>query len=207
MGKADQVGDKRLLLKRALDIAGAAALVLLLAPVILAVGLVVLLDDGWPIIHRRRVVGMRGQFDAFKFRTMRTDADKILEANPELKREFERNFKLKNDPRLTRTGPVLRKLSLDELPQFFNVLQGQMSLVGPRMISPPELAKFGPDQETLLSVKPGLTGYWQVNGRQEVNYEERVRMELHYIRNWNLGLDVKILFKTPYAIFKRQGAY
>jgi lipopolysaccharide/colanic/teichoic acid biosynthesis glycosyltransferase len=206
MDKSDQA-DKRLLLKRALDIAGAAALIFLLAPVIVTVGLVVLLDDGWPIIHRRRVVGMGGQFDAFKFRTMRADADKILEANPDLKREFELNFKLKNDPRLTRTGPVLRKLSLDELPQFFNVLRGQMSLVGPRMISPPELAKYGADKETLLSVKPGLTGYWQVNGRQDVNYEERVRMELHYIRNWNLGLDVKILFKTPYAIFKRQGAY
>jgi lipopolysaccharide/colanic/teichoic acid biosynthesis glycosyltransferase len=102
---------------------------------------------------------------------------------------------------------VLRKLSLDELPQLFNVLKGQMSLVGPRMISPVELGKYGEHKQLLMSVKPGLTGYWQVNGRQNVGYEERVRMDLHYINNWSLALDLKILLKTPYAVLKKEGAY
>jgi lipopolysaccharide/colanic/teichoic acid biosynthesis glycosyltransferase len=193
--------------KRALDLLLAFGLILLLSPLLVMVGLLVFLEDGWPIIYRRRVVGKEGQFDAYKFRSMRKDADAILGANPALKEEFERNFKLKRDPRVTRVGSVLRKLSFDELPQLFNVLCGQMSLVGPRMISPEELEKYGPNKEVLLSVKPGLTGYWQVNGRQEVDYEERVRMDLHYIYNWSLAMDLKILFKTPYAVLKREGAY
>jgi lipopolysaccharide/colanic/teichoic acid biosynthesis glycosyltransferase len=199
-------GRKQLLLKRALDLLGAAVLILLLSPLFVVLGLLVALE-GWPLIYRRRVLGRDGEFDAYKFRSMRNDADTILAASPALKQEFERNFKLKADPRTTAVGKVLRKLSLDELPQLFNVLKGQMSLVGPRMISPAELEKYGPHKELLLTVKPGLTGYWQVNGRQEVNYEERVGMDLHYINNWSLAMDLKILFKTPYAVLKRKGAY
>lgn len=194
-------------LKRALDLIIAVILILFLSPIFILLGVLVILEDGWPIIYRRRVAGKNGPFDAYKFRSMRKDADAVLAANPILKKEFERNFKLKNDPRITRLGRALRKLSLDELPQLFNVLRGQMSLVGPRMISPEELKKYGANQGMLLSVKPGLTGYWQVNGRQEVDYEERVRMDLHYIRNWSIGMDLKILFKTPYAVVKKEGAY
>jgi lipopolysaccharide/colanic/teichoic acid biosynthesis glycosyltransferase len=197
----------RRFLKDCIDRIGATVLILLLAPLFVILGLLVALEDGWPVFYRRRVVGNNGEFDAYKFRSMRKDADTILAASPALKQEFERNFKLKEDPRTTAVGRVLRKLSLDELPQLFNVLKGQMSLVGPRMISPAELEKYGPHKELLLTVKPGLTGYWQVNGRQEVNYEERVGMDLHYINNWSLAMDLKILFKTPCAVLKRKGAY
>src|SRR5207253_2237702 len=140
---------------------------------------------------RRRVVGPKGAFDAFKFRTMRPDADIVLQNDPDLWNAFRKNFKLKSDPRMTRIGSVLRQYSLDELPQLFNVLLGQMSLVGPRMITAPELEKYGSYQDLLLTVKPGLTGYWQVYGRQEVSYAERVRMDVEYISNWTAGLDIK----------------
>jgi lipopolysaccharide/colanic/teichoic acid biosynthesis glycosyltransferase len=195
------------LLKDCIDRLGAGILIILLTPLMGLLSMLVFTEDGWPIIYRRRVLGKNGTFAAYKFRSMRKNADAMLSADPLLKREFERNFKLKNDPRLTRVGAVLRKLSLDELPQLFNIVRGQMSLVGPRMISPEELEKYGENKEMLLSVKPGLTGYWQVNGRQEVNYEERIRMDLHYIRNWSLAMDLKILFRTPYAVLRREGAY
>ena len=194
-------------LKRCIDILGSAALILVFSPILLVVGLLVAIDDGWPILHRRRVVGEHGEFDALKFRTMRRDADAILNADPVLRAEFERNFKLKNDPRITRSGAILRKFSLDELPQLFNVLVGQMSLVGPRMFTAKELHKYGPYQSVVLSVRPGLTGYWQVNGRQNVTYDERVKMDVYYIENWSLYADVKILLMTPLKVFRREGAY
>lgn len=193
--------------KRCIDLVGAWLLLVVLSPVFIVIGLLVVLDDGWPVVYRRRVVGQGGEFDAFKFRTMVRDADSILAANPELNAEFERNFKLKNDPRITRVGAFLRKLSLDELPQLFNVLRGQMSLVGPRMITAAELHKYAPHQQLLLSMKPGLTGYWQVRGRQNVSYEERVRMDLHYIGTWSLSMDMKILLETPIKALKREGAF
>lgn len=194
-------------IKRCGDVVASALLLAFLLPFLSLLTLVVLLDDGWPVIYRRRVVGTCGSFDAFKFRTMRRDAEAVLNANARLRAEFERNFKLKVDPRVTRSGAVLRKFSLDELPQLVNVLRGQMSLVGPRMVTQPELEKYGPYKSLLLRVKPGLTGYWQVSGRQEVDYEERVRMDLRYIQNWSLGLDIQILMKTPLKVLKREGAY
>jgi len=169
--------------------------------------MIVLIDDGWPIIYRRRVLGKNGEFDAFKFRSMRRDADAILARDEALRSEFERNFKLKKDPRLTPSGTLLRRFSFDELPQLFNVVRGQMSLVGPRMISPPEIEKYGPYRNLLLSVKPGITGYWQVRGRQELSYEERVRMDVYYIENWSLGMDINILLRTPVKVLKKEGAY
>jgi len=195
------------LVKRCIDLLGAGILIVALLPVFIVIGLLVVLDDGWPVIYRRRVLGTTGEFDAFKFRTMVRDADSVLAANPALKAEFERNFKLKDDPRITGVGAFLRKLSLDELPQLFNVLRGQMSLVGPRMITAAELDKYTPYEQLLLSVKPGLTGYWQVRGRQNVSYEERVRMDLHYLGTWSLSLDMKILFETPVKALKREGAF
>jgi lipopolysaccharide/colanic/teichoic acid biosynthesis glycosyltransferase len=194
-------------LKRCVDVIGASLLLVVLMPLLVLLALIVLLDDDWPFIYRRRVVGMEGSFDAFKFRTMRRDAEAILNADPCLRAEFEQNFKLKVDPRVTKSGSVLRKFSLDELPQLVNVLLGQMSLVGPRMVTAPELAKYGPYRNLLLTVKPGLTGYWQVSGRQEVDYAERVRMDAHYIQNWSFALDVQILLRTPLKVLKREGAY
>jgi len=190
-----------------MDYVGSVALILALAPLFLLLGLLVVLDDGWPIIHRRRVVGRRGEFDAYKFRSMRKDADAILAADPVLKSEFEQNFKLKKDPRLTLLGSGLRKYSLDELPQLFNVLKGQMSLVGPRMKTAMELERYGNSKELVLSMKPGITGYWQTNGRQEVNFDERIRMDVHYVQNWSLLRDLEILFKTPLKALRKEGAY
>jgi lipopolysaccharide/colanic/teichoic acid biosynthesis glycosyltransferase len=196
-----------LVVKRFLDLAGASILLLILLPVFAVLAVLIAIDDGTPTFYRRRVVGKNGEFDAFKFRSMRRDADEVLKRDPVLRAEFEQNFKLKEDPRLTKVGAILRKHSLDELPQLFNVLLGQMSLVGPRMITAPELEKYGSFKELLLSVRPGITGYWQVNGRQEVAYQERVAMDVHYIENWSLWLDLKILFLTPLKVIKREGAY
>jgi lipopolysaccharide/colanic/teichoic acid biosynthesis glycosyltransferase len=193
--------------KRIIDVLGSCILILLFSPLILLISLLVLLGDGRPIIHRRRVVGMHGQFDAYKFRTMRRDADALLAANSSMAAAFQSNFKLKSDPRVTRLGSWLRKYSCDELPQLLNVLRGQMSLVGPRMITAAELDKYGPYQKLLLTVKPGLTGYWQVRGRQNVSYEERVRMDVAYITNWSLSLDLIILLQTPAKVIQTEGAY
>jgi len=195
------------LVKDCLDFVGAGVMIVLLAPVLVVVAALVALEGGWPIIYRRRVVGTHDEFDAYKFRTMKHDADEVLAADPELRAEFEKNFKLKKDPRLTRWGAILRRSSLDELPQLFNVLMGQMSLVGPRMVTPAELEKYGTFKELRRTVKPGITGYWQVHGRQEVRYEERVRMDKYYIENWSLGMDVKILMKTPLKVLRKEGAY
>ncbi len=193
--------------KRGLDVGIAVPLLLVLSPVLAFVALLIFLADGRPILYRRRVVGQEGEFDAFKFRTMCRDADAILAADAALNAEFERNFKLKRDPRVTRLGLFLRKLSLDELPQLLNVALGQMSLVGPRMVTAAELSKYGPNRNLLLSVKPGLTGYWQVNGRQNVPYDERVGMDLYYVRKANLTMDLKILVATPFKVLKREGAH
>src|SRR6266478_2187873 len=195
------------LVKDCLDFVGAGVMIVLLAPVLVVVAALVALEGGWPIIYRRRDVGTHDEFDAYKFRTMKHDADEVLAADPELRAEFEKNFKLKKDPRLTRWGAILRRSSLDELPQLFNVLMGQMSLVGPRMVTPAELEKYGTFKELRRTVKPGITGYWQVHGRQEVRYEERVRMDKYYIENWSLGMDVKILMKTPLKVLRKEGAY
>jgi lipopolysaccharide/colanic/teichoic acid biosynthesis glycosyltransferase len=194
-------------LKRAIDIFGALGLIVFLSPVFLTVAVLILVVDGAPVIYRRGVVGPAGEFDAFKFRTMRRDADRILERDQSMRAAFNQNFKLKRDPRVTRLGAVLRKFSLDELPQFFNVLRGQMSLVGPRMITAVELEKYGEHKDLLLRVKPGLTGYWQVHGRQEVSYAERVRMDINYIQNWSLRMDMELLMLTPLRVIRGRGAY
>ena len=195
-------------MKRVLDYVGALVGLILLAPVFGVIALLVWLDSGRPIIYRRRVVGLYGrEFDAYKFRTMIPDAEAYLEAHPELKEEWERTGKIRNDPRITRVGRFLRRYSLDELPQLVNVLKGEMSLVGPRMLTPPELTHFGRWQHNLLTVKPGLTGLWQVSGRSDLSYKERVRLDMQYIRNYTIWLDVKLLFSTFWTVMRGQGAY
>jgi lipopolysaccharide/colanic/teichoic acid biosynthesis glycosyltransferase len=193
--------------KRGLDVVLAVLLLLLLSPLLCLVALLVCLEDDGKVIYRRRVVGPTGEFYAYKFRTMREDADQLLASDRHLRLAFERNFKLANDPRVTKVGAFLRKYSLDELPQFINVIKGEMSLVGPRMVTLAELGKYGAFRELILKVKPGITGYWQVNGRQNVSYEERIRMDLHYVRSWNLLLDFYILCRTPFKVIKAEGAY
>jgi lipopolysaccharide/colanic/teichoic acid biosynthesis glycosyltransferase len=193
--------------KRAIDLALTLPLLAFLAPLFAAIALLLKLQDGGPVFHARRVIGPAGDFDAVKFRTMRPDADLWLARHPILKSEFERNFKLANDPRVTPLGRFLRRYSLDELPQLFNVVRGQMSLVGPRMITAAELDKYGAHRDLLRRVKPGLTGYWQVNGRQTVGYEQRVEMDMFYIHHWTIGMDVAIILQTPLKILKKEGAY
>lgn len=194
--------------KRLGDIVGSGLGLLVLLPFLPIVALLVKIDSPGPVFHRRRVLGL-GQtpFDAFKFRTMVVDGDAVLAAHPDLRDQLKREGKLKNDPRITRVGYWLRRLSIDELPQLFNVLRGQMSLVGPRMISPPELAQFGAYGAELLTVRPGITGLWQVSGRADLAYENRVQMNIRYIRTRNVWMDFKILLMTLPAVFTGKGAY
>jgi lipopolysaccharide/colanic/teichoic acid biosynthesis glycosyltransferase len=194
-------------LKRIIDMGGAVILIVVSSPILITVALLIRVFDGAPVIYRRRVVGTTSEFDAYKFRTMCRDADAILAADPMLHRAFTEKHKLKSDPRVTKLGSVLRKYSLDELPQLFNVLQGQMSLVGPRMITAPELEKYGQYQNLLRTMKPGITGYWQVHGRQDVSYAERVRMDVQYITCWRVRTDVEILVLTPLRVLGGRGAY
>lgn len=196
-----------LALKRALDVVGALLGLVLVSPTLILIALLVKLEDGGPILHRRRVVGRDGEFELYKFRSMCVNADQVLRSDAALLAEYQKNFKLVNDPRVTRVGRYLRKTSLDELPQLWSVLVGHMSLVGPRSITREELVKYGNSCDLLLSVRPGLSGYWQTEGRQTVSYQERVKMDIHYITNWSLLWDIRILLKTPQVVFKGEGAY
>ncbi len=181
---------------------------LLISPLLLIIAVLVKLDSPGPIIYRRKVLGLNGRvFDAYKFRTMHIDGEEILAKYPKLKAELDRNYKLKCDPRVTRIGHLLRKFSLDELPQLFNILQQDMSLVGPRIITPDEITKYGQWGSTLVGAMPGLTGLWQVSGRSDTTYDERVRLDMEYIHNWSIGLDVRIIFQTIPAVLKGDGAY
>jgi exopolysaccharide biosynthesis polyprenyl glycosylphosphotransferase len=195
-------------LKMALDYALTIPGLVLIAPAMLALALAIKLDSPGPVVHRRRVMGMNGrQFDAFKFRTMVENGDEVLEQYPALKAELARNHKLREDPRITRVGALLRRYSLDELPQLFNVLRREMSLVGPRIITPAEVEKYNKWDINLMTVRPGMTGLWQVSGRSDVSYEERVRLDMHYIRNWSIWLDLQLLLQTIPAVLRARGAY
>lgn len=195
------------LVKAIADRLAAAVLLIVLAPGLLLLALLVRLTSAGPAIYRRRVLGRGGRpFDAFKFRTMVADADALLRARPELQAAFGDNAKIPGDPRVTRLGRMLRRSSLDELPQLVNVLCGQMSLVGPRMISPEEASRYGSAVDKRLSVKPGITGLWQVSGRQEIDYAQRIALDLYYIDHWSLLLDVGILLKTIPALVSMRGA-
>jgi lipopolysaccharide/colanic/teichoic acid biosynthesis glycosyltransferase len=192
--------------KRAIDISGSVILLLFSAPLIAILAARIKLHDGGPAFFKRRVVGQQGEFDAFKLRTMRVDADEILRQDQKLRRQFEINFKLKDDPRITTIGAALRKTGLDELPQLWNVLKGEMSLVGPRMITPAELKNFREAGWAFNVMKPGITGYWQVYGNQDAGYENRIKMDVFYVENWSPWFDLKILMATPLRMLSRAGA-
>jgi exopolysaccharide biosynthesis polyprenyl glycosylphosphotransferase len=196
------------LIKSLFDYSLAMTGIVLASPVLLLIAILIKLDSPGPVLYRRRVMGVNGrQFDAFKYRTMHVNGGDILETHPELRAELAENHKIKHDPRVTRLGRVLRRFSLDELPQVFNVLKGDMSLVGPRMISPEEIEKYEKWDINLLTIKPGLTGLWQVSGRSDVSYKDRVSLDMHYIRNYSLWLDLQILWRTLPAVLKGKGAY
>lgn len=164
-----------------------------------------------PLFYEQLRIGKNGKyFRLYKFRSMVVGADKklkeYLENNPEANEEFKKFHKLNNDPRITKTGKFLRKTSLDELPQVINLINGTMSVVGPRPVIDEELKNYEDEKEKFLSVKPGLTGYWQVNGRSNTTYDERMQMELYYVDNCSLWLDIKIFFKTFAVVLKKEGA-
>ena len=192
-------------LKRTMDLCVAAVALVFSAPLVAVLALRIKLHDGGPAFFRRRVVGPKGEFDAFKLRTMCVDADEVLRTNPELLRQFEVNFKLRHDPRVTPIGAGLRRTGLDELPQLWNVLKGEMSLVGPRMITPAELKKYGEAARIFDCMKPGLTGHWQVHGDPAAGYDRRVSMDLFYAENWSLLFDLKILMRTPSRVLHGSG--
>lgn len=195
-------------LKRTLDCVVAVGTLLALSPVMLLCVFLIRCDSSGPVIYRRGVVGQGGRrFGAFKFRTMVTDADRVLQEDPVLYATWQRTGKLEHDPRITRIGSFLRKTSLDELPQLFNVLRGEMSLVGPRMIAAEELEQFGSWRHNLLTVKPGMTGPWQVRGRSTLTYAERVTLDMDYIRNYSIWDDIRLLAQTLPAVVRGRGAY
>ena len=195
-------------MKFILDYVLALGSLILLLPFFLVIAILVKTSSPGPIIHKRLVMGLNGkQFYAYKFRTMVSNGEEVLKMHPELKYELAKNHKLKDDPRVTKIGAFLRKFSLDELPQLFNVLRREMSLVGPRMISPDEVAMYKQFDMNLLTVLPGITGVWQVSGRSDISYDERVRLDMYYIRNWSIWLDLQLLFQTIPAVLKSRGAY
>jgi exopolysaccharide biosynthesis polyprenyl glycosylphosphotransferase len=205
-----RIRGRQLLLKRIIDIAGSAVGLVILSPVMAAISLAIRIDSHGPVVFSQRRVGRGGRlFRCYKFRSMKTDAEEQLRTNESLYDEYRRNhFKLpeEKDPRLTRVGRVLRKTSLDELPQFWNVLRGEMSLVGPRPVVPEELSHYGDGAFLFLSIKPGMTGAWAVGGRSQVGYPDRTHIELAYVREWTLWKDFGLLLKTIPAVLYMRGA-
>ena len=194
--------------KRILDVLIASMLLLAFSPLLIPIFIAILLDSPGPVFYRRLVVGKGGHpFHALKLRTMVENGDMQVNGNARLFEEYNNNHKLRRDPRVTRIGRMLRKASIDEFPQIINVLCGQMSLVGPRMISFPELEKFGEWQDKILQVKPGITGLWQVSGRSDLDYDDRVRLNVYYVDHRSILLDLKILAKTIPAVLSGRGAY
>jgi Undecaprenyl-phosphate galactose phosphotransferase WbaP len=199
-------------LKRALDLFGALVGGLLISPLLLLITVLVKLDSSGPAIFKHRRLGTENEhFSCWKFRTMHLNAERMLDEylqdQPDLQAEWEQNFKLRDDPRVTRVGHFLRKTSLDELPQLWNVLRGEMSLVGPRPIVDAEVHKYDKDYELYRRIKPGMTGFWQVSGRNDMDYSERVAMDCYYVRNWSVWLDLIVLARTVKVVLFGRGAY
>jgi undecaprenyl-phosphate galactose phosphotransferase len=199
------------LLKRLFDVAGSLTLLVVLAPLFAYLSWKIRQTGGAAIFSHRRVGRYGGMFGCLKFRTMVPDAESVLrrhlEGDPSVRAEWERDFKLKDDPRITPIGAFLRRTSLDELPQLWNVLKGEMSLVGPRPIIDEELQRYGDQVDYYLEARPGITGLWQISGRNDTTYEDRVALDSWYVRNWSLWYDMVILVKTVRVVLRREGAY
>ena len=197
-----------LIVKRLIDIVICLIALFFLWPILLLISIIVKIDSNGPAIYKHYRLGKNGKiFGIYKFRTMVSNADEVLENfTKEQKEEFEKNFKLENDPRITKVGDFLRKTSLDELPQILNILKGDMSIIGPRPVILKEIEKFGNLKDKYLSVLPGLTGWWACNGRSCTTYDERISLEMYYIDNQSLKLDLKCFFKTILAVIKKDGA-
>lgn len=196
--------------KRTSDVVISAIALVVLSPVMLFTAVGIKLSSKGSVFYKHKRIGKNGKYIyLYKFRSMYADSNERLEKmleNPEVKEEWENNFKLKNDPRITKIGKFLRKTSLDELPQLINIIKGDMSIIGPRPVIDGEIEKYGANKERFLSVTPGLTGNWAANGRSCTTYEERMELELAYINNMSLKMDIDIFFKTIISVFQRKGA-
>lgn len=197
--------------KRVLDVSMALVALLLLSPLMLTLALLVRRDGGAALFGHERLGRDGKPFRCLKFRSMIVNSAEVLalylEQHPEAQAEWDADHKLKNDPRITRIGAFLRRTSLDELPQLINVLKGEMSLVGPRPIVKAEVAKYADSIAHYYHVRPGITGLWQVSGRNDISYAERVALDSRYVRHWSLAQDMAILVKTIPALLNRRGAY
>lgn len=194
--------------KRIIDVIISTIGLIVLSPIFLILAIIIKLDSKGPVFFAHTRYGKDGKkFKMYKFRTMYENAqDMINDFTPEQMKEWKENFKLQDDPRITKVGKFLRKTSLDELPQIVNIIKGDLSIIGPRPVIEEELEKYGDNKDKFLSVTPGFTGYWQANGRSSTTYEQRMEMELYYIDNISPKLDVKIFFKTIESVIKKEGA-
>lgn len=198
--------------KRGVDLLGGSILFIIFAPMILLIVLFIFLTFSGPVIYRHTRIGLDGRpFECLKFRTMVVGSQEVLdwylENHPEARSEWEIKLKLKRDPRVTRWGRFLRTWSLDELPQLWNVVRGDISLVGPRPLLPVEVVVYGAAFQTYCRVKPGITGVWQVSGRNCLAFADRARLDSWYIKHWSLGLDLKLLLRTVTTVLGRKGAF
>ncbi len=209
-----RASKKGVITKRLFDIIFSSLVLIFFSPIYLILALLIALSSSGPIFYIQKRVGKNHKtFNCLKFRTMIDNADEILESimaeSPQLREEFETSFKLKNDPRVTWIGKFLRLTSLDEFPQFWNVLKGDMSVVGPRPLVPEELCKYGSRIDKILTIRPGITGLWQVSGRNDIPYPQRVNIDVYYVNCYNWWLDLWIIFKTIGVIIfpRNNGAY
>lgn len=195
-------------LKRFLDVVLSIIGLVILSPVLLIVSILIKLESNGAVFYAHKRLGKNREYiNLYKFRSMHENSREIFETfTEEQKKEYYKNFKLENDPRVTKIGDFIRKTSIDELPQLVNVIKGDMSLVGPRPIVEEEVMKYGEYADKFFSVIPGITGYWQANGRSDTTYEERVQMDMYYIDNKSLMMDIKIVFSTVISVIKKEGA-
>lgn len=197
-----------LFIKRFFDIVLSLIGLIILSPIFLIIAIAIKLESKGPVFFKHTRIGKGGKIiKIYKFRSMVENAEELIKSfTPEQMKEYKENYKLTNDPRITKVGKILRKTSLDELPQLINILKGDLSIIGPRPVVKDELEKYGKDIPKFLSVTPGLTGYWAANGRSCTSYEDRMKMELYYIDNLSFNMDLKVFFKTIIVVIKREGA-
>lgn len=195
-------------IKRVIDVIFASIALILLSPVFAIIAIAIKIDSKGPVFFTHKRIGKNGNIiKLYKFRSMVINAEELIKSfKPEQMREYKENYKLTNDPRITKVGKFLRKTSLDELPQLINIINGDLSIIGPRPLVADELEKYGVNKDKFLSVTPGLTGYWAANGRSNTTYEQRMEMELYYIDNLSLKMDIKVFFKTILSVLKKEGA-
>ena len=195
-------------IKRVIDVILASIALILLSPLFAIIAIAIKIDSKGPVFFAHKRIGKNGKIiKLYKFRSMVINAEELIKSfTPDQMKEYKENYKLTNDPRITKVGKFLRKTSLDELPQLINIINGDLSIIGPRPVVADELEKYGTNKDKFLSVTPGLTGYWAANGRSNTTYEQRMEMELYYIDNLSLKMDIKVFFKTILSVVKKEGA-